>query len=158
VCYGEDRRAERTRERPASRRYSVPDREPEPGFTFVDRRRRVEEEGDAPASPAEPSGRTKAPSPPRPEPVAPAGGPPRADLASFVVMLYSEALMHLGQVPDPATGQPHRDLEQAQFTIDLLGMLREKTEGNRTAEESGVLEEILATLRMAFVRASRPGR
>jgi hypothetical protein len=73
-------------------------------------------------------------------------------------MLYSETLVHLGQVPDPATGQPQRDLEQAQFTIDLLGMLREKTEGNRTPEESSVLDEILATLRMAYVRASRPGR
>ncbi len=73
-------------------------------------------------------------------------------------MLYSEALVHLGQVPDPMTGQSHRDLEQAQFTIDLLAMLQEKTRGNCTPEESGVLEEILATLRMAFVRASQPGR
>jgi hypothetical protein len=71
--------------------------------------------------------------------------------------MYSDALVHLGQVPDPMTGQPHQDLEQAQFTIDLLAMLREKTEGNRTAEESAVLDEILATLRMSFVRASRRG-
>jgi len=70
-------------------------------------------------------------------------------------MLYSEALMHLGQVPDPMTGQPHQDLEQAQFTIELLAMLQAKTEGNRTPEESAVLDEILAALRMAFVRASR---
>jgi hypothetical protein len=70
-------------------------------------------------------------------------------------MMYSDALMQLGQVPDPLTGEPHVDLEQAQFTIDMLTMLREKTEGNRTAEESGVLDEVLATLRMAFVRASR---
>jgi Domain of unknown function (DUF1844) len=138
----------------------VPDREPEPGFTFVDRRRRAEDEVTAPPGPppAGSSARASATAPPRPEPAAPAGGPARADLASFLVMLYSEALVHLGQVPDPMTGQPHRDLEQAQFTIDLLGMLREKTEGNRTPEESGVLEEILATLRMAFVRANRPGR
>jgi hypothetical protein len=70
-------------------------------------------------------------------------------------MLGSEALMHLGQVPDPMTGQAHQDLEQAQFTIDLLGMLREKTEGNRTPQESAVLEQLLANLRMAFVHASR---
>jgi hypothetical protein len=68
-------------------------------------------------------------------------------------MLYSEALVHLGQVPDPMSGQPHVDLEQAQFTIDLLAMLKEKTEGNRTSEETAVLDEILATLRMGFVRA-----
>jgi len=70
-------------------------------------------------------------------------------------MMYSDALVHLGQVPDPMSGQPHVDLEQAQFTIDLLTMLKEKTEGNRTPEESAVLEEILATLRMAFVRTRR---
>jgi hypothetical protein len=141
----------------------VPDREPEPGFTFVDRRRRAENDAPAPPgpSPAASSARASATAPPGPEPAAhpePAGGPARADLASFLVMLYSEALVHLGQVPDPVTGQPQRDLEQARFTIDLLGMLREKTEGNRTPEESGVLDEILATLRMAFVRAGRPGR
>jgi hypothetical protein len=70
-------------------------------------------------------------------------------------MLYSDALLNLGQVPDPATGQPRRDLDQARFAIDLIAVLREKTEGNRTVEESAVLEEILATLQMAYVRASR---
>jgi hypothetical protein len=80
---------------------------------------------------------------------------PRADFTSFCVMMYSDALVHLGQAPDPMTGRAHVDLEQAQFTIDLLSMLKEKTAGNRTAEESGVLDEVLATLRMAFVRASR---
>jgi hypothetical protein len=70
-------------------------------------------------------------------------------------MLGSEALMHLGQVPDPMTGQPHQDLEQALFTIELLGMLQAKTEGNRTPQESAVLEQLLANLRMAFVHASR---
>jgi Domain of unknown function (DUF1844) len=69
-------------------------------------------------------------------------------------MLYSEALVHLGQVPDPMTGQPQPDIEQAQFTIDLLSMLKDKTEGNRTAEETTVLDEILANLRMAYVRTS----
>jgi hypothetical protein len=78
-----------------------------------------------------------------------------ASLTSLCAMFYSEALLHLGQVPDPATGQAHLDLEQARFTIDMLSMLREKTEGNRTAEESAVLDEVLATLRMGFVQLSR---
>jgi len=71
-------------------------------------------------------------------------------------MLYSDALVNLGQVPDPVTGERHRDLEHARFVIDLLDMLQEKTEGNRTTEESAVLEEVLATVRMAFVQAGRP--
>ena len=70
-------------------------------------------------------------------------------------MLYSDALANLGQAPDPATGRPHRDLEQARFAIDMLDVLRQKTDGNRTPEESSVIEEILATLQMAYVQASR---
>lgn len=134
----------------------MPDQESEPGFSFVDRRRRSGEE----ATSARPAASPAMPLPPRADPhpalpASPAGGPARTDFASFCVMLYSEALMHLGQVPDPMTGEPQQDLEQAQFTIELLAMLQQKTEGNRTPEESGVLEEILAALRMAYVRASR---
>lgn len=142
----------------------MPEREPDPGFTVVDRRRRGEDEPAPAPTPTAPEAAPRpSPVPPSPppahgEPVAAPRGPARADFASFCVMLYSEVLVHLGQVPDPMTGEPHRDLEQAQFTIDLLAMLQEKTQGNRTPEESAVLEEILATLRMAYVRLSRPAR
>lgn len=134
----------------------MPDPEAEPGFTVVDRRRRGNDE--ASAAPRQP--------PLQPPPRAESGIPPRrqlrTDFASLCVMLYSEALVHLGQAPDPLSGQPQPDLEQAQFTIDLLAMLKDKSEGNRTPEESAVLDEILGALRMAYVRASRlpqpPGR
>ncbi len=131
--------------------------ESDPGFTVVDRRRRPGDEGTRRPSPpptAEPSAPPVIPSP---EGILAGGpsGPPRPDLASLCVMLYSDALVNLGQVADPMTGQPHQDLDQARFTIDLLGMLQEKTAGNRTAEESAVLQEILSTLRMSFVSASR---
>ena len=129
----------------------MPEPESGQGFAFVDRRRRGEEPVPGPP-PAAPS--LDAP-PARPEAPRPASGRPSADLASLCVMFYGDALVSLGQVADPVTGERHRDLEQAQFLIDLLGMLREKTASNRTAEESAVLDEVLATLRMAFVRASR---
>jgi hypothetical protein len=128
----------------------VPEQEPERSFSVIDRRRRGEDEPSGSSPPPPP--RAESPVPP---PEALPQGVPAADFASFCVMLGSEALMHLGQLPDPVTGQPHQDLEQAQFTIDLLGMLQEKTRGNRTPQESAVLEELLANLRMAFVRASR---
>jgi len=70
-------------------------------------------------------------------------------------MLYSDAEVHLGQVPDPVTGRPQPDLGQARYAIDLLTMIKEKTEGNRTSEESAILDEVLTALRMGFVRASR---
>lgn len=130
----------------------MPDQDADKGFTFVDRRRRGDDEIPAAARP-EPAARPTSP-PSVADVVSPRPGLPRADLASFCVMLYSEALVHLGQVPDPGTGERHQDIEQGQFTIELLTMIRDKTEGNRTAEETAVLDEILANLRMAYVRTS----
>jgi hypothetical protein len=135
----------------------VPDQEPDPGFTFVDRRHRGAEEPERPRERTE-----RAAALPRSEPlvVEPGGlpeGAPRADLTSLCMMFYSEALLHLGQVPDPGTGQVRMDLDQARFSIDLLGMIQEKTQGNRTPAESALLDEMLAALRLAFVRAGRRG-
>jgi hypothetical protein len=67
-------------------------------------------------------------------------------------MLASSALVHLGEAEDPVTGESHRDLAQAKYTIDLLLLLREKTEGNRNPEESQLLEGILYDLQMRFVQ------
>ncbi len=140
-----------------------------PGFTFVDKRRRGEAADAAPEPPRrepprEPPPRESPRPDPRPSPRGAAAsalegtGPMEPTLTSLCAMFYSEAMIHLGQVPDPATGRPQLDLEQARFTIDMLAMLQEKTEGNRTPEESAVLEEVLATLRMGFVKLSRRQR
>ena len=145
------------------------ERESDPGFSVVDRRRRGEEDA-APST--RPSTPPPAPEPPRapaapppaassplvgpggPAPGGPAGAP-KADLTSLLVMLYGDAMANLGQAPDPMTGRPHVDLEQARFAIDLLAMLQDKTRGNRTPDESAVLEEMLGALRMGFVRLSQ---
>jgi hypothetical protein len=82
----------------------------------------------------------------------PVAGAP--DLAALFVMFASSALIHLGEAPDPATGQRHHDLQQAKEAIDLLLLLREKTEGNRTPDESRLLEDILYDVQMRFVQAA----
>jgi hypothetical protein len=79
-------------------------------------------------------------------------------LTALLVMLYGDAMANLGQAPDPMTGRPHLDLEQARFAIDLLAMLQDKTRGNRTPDESAVLEEMLGALRMGFVKLSQARR
>jgi Domain of unknown function (DUF1844) len=145
----------------------VSERESDPGFSVVDRRRRGEEDEAPPSRPApspvnEPP---RSPAPPAQSPIVgpgpDAGGPagaPKADLTSLLVMLYGDAMANLGQAPDPATGRPHVDLDQARFAIDLLAMLQEKTRSNRTPDESTVLEEMLSTLRMGYVRLSQGRR
>lgn len=70
----------------------------------------------------------------------------------FLSSLSMQTLMALGEMPHPATGQPHEDLEQAHYLIDVLGMLQEKTKGNLTQEEMELLESLLYELRMKYVK------
>jgi hypothetical protein len=74
------------------------------------------------------------------------------DFSSFIFSLSTSALLHLGEVPDPETQKRQKDLPLAKQTIDILGMLWEKTKGNLTPEESNMLETILADLRWRYVR------
>ncbi len=70
-------------------------------------------------------------------------------------MLAVEAAMNLGLMEvQPGVRSPV-DLESARQIIDMLGMLKEKTAGNLTNEEEGLMEQVLADLRMQFVALSR---
>jgi len=76
-------------------------------------------------------------------------------LFSFLIMSYqTSALMQLGQVKDPNTQKVEKDLDKAKLSIDILGMLQEKTKNNLTKDESELLENILRELRLAFVKES----
>jgi hypothetical protein len=73
-------------------------------------------------------------------------------------MFATSALVGLGEAGDPAGAAPRVDLTQARDAIDALIVLRQKTEGNRTPEESRVLEEVLYDLQMRYVTVARRGR
>lgn len=79
---------------------------------------------------------------------------PPASLEMLLTMLATEALAALGQIPHPATGQAHVDRSQAQYLIDLIGVLREKTKGNLDDRESQLIETLLHQLRMAFIETT----
>ena len=123
-------------------------------FKVTDRRRR-DEVNEAPSAPA--------PAPPVPRaatepaaPRAPAAGPQGgSDLQGLFIMLASSALVNLGEAADPETGERILDLGQAKEAIDLLSLLRAKTEGNRTEQEGHLLEEMLYDLQLRFVRAAK---
>ena len=80
---------------------------------------------------------------------------PQAEFAFFCYTLGTQAMIALGLAPNPATEETTVELPQAKYTIDLLEMLREKTEGNRTEEETKVLMGLLFDLRMRYVEASK---
>ena len=75
-----------------------------------------------------------------------------------VLSLNHSALMHLGDAPHPSGEAPDLDLPLARQTIDLLGLLEEKTKGNLTGDEERLLTHVLFDLRMRFVELSKENR
>jgi hypothetical protein len=71
----------------------------------------------------------------------------------FVASLYMSALMQLG-LAAPQGGQPQVDLMGARQTIDILGILKEKTKGNLTPAEENMLQNVLYELRMAYLEVT----
>jgi hypothetical protein len=94
-----------------------------------------------------------------PKPAAP--GPdfqmPPASLELLVTTLATEALVALGQVPHPATGQAEVHRNQAQYLIDTIDVLRQKTRGNVTPDEERMIDSVLHQLRMVFLETA-PGQ
>lgn len=76
-------------------------------------------------------------------------------LLRLVSGISAGALLGLGLLPDPMSGKPRVDLAAAREAIDLLSVLREKTEGNLTAAERESLDATLHELRMLFIRCTR---
>ena len=73
----------------------------------------------------------------------------------FVVMHAQNAALFLGQIPNPRTGEPEVNLDLARMFIDQLAMIREKTRGNLTNEETKVLSNALSNLQMAYVEVAK---
>jgi hypothetical protein len=134
--------------------------DPEEGFRVTDRRRRTDDDeppitappptigaprAESSRQPASQGQRTKAAGQQRPE----------RNLTGLFVMLASSAAMAMGDAPDPMTGQVHPDLAQAAELVDVLVLLREKTEGNRTPEETQILDEVLYDLQLRYVAATK---
>ena len=80
---------------------------------------------------------------------------PHVDFTTFVLSLSHSALMHLGEAPNPETGAIEQNLPLARQTIDLIGMLEEKTKGNLTGDEERLIGQILFDLRMRYVERSK---
>lgn len=79
---------------------------------------------------------------------------PPADLTFLVSTLYLQGALALGLMPHPATNKPEVQLDQAKHAIDLLSVLQQKTEGNRTPEESSEIDAALHELRLTYVAVS----
>ena len=133
------------------------DKEERRGFQVRDRRR-FSESGEARPDVAE-----EAPEPP-PRPAAAESAAPGAapadepvTFSTFVLGLSTQALLHLGEIPNPMTHALERDLGAAKHVIDILGILQEKTRSNLEPGEESLLDSVLYDLRMRYVELVRGG-
>jgi uncharacterized protein DUF1844 len=79
---------------------------------------------------------------------------PAVDFVSFIGSLAASALMNMGEKFSPDQPDDMRNLEAARQMIDLLDLLKEKTRGNLTDDESKMMENLLYNLKMRFVQES----
>ena len=150
--------SERHEEEQAEKAFTISDKRL---FTKEGARRDPDTQHEPPAAsppppPEREAPRAEEPQPQRPEPGAgPRRDLPPADFTTLVNMLVTNAMVFLGQMPAPGSQQYLRNLPQAQHMIDLLMVLREKTQGNLTREEEQMLQDLLPQLQMAYVSVSR---
>lgn len=76
---------------------------------------------------------------------------PEIDFSTFILSLSSSALLHLGLIENPHTKRLDRNLELAKQTIDILGMMKDKTKGNLSHDEDNLIENLLTDLRLKYV-------
>jgi hypothetical protein len=80
---------------------------------------------------------------------------PQLNFSAFLMGLATQTMVCLGEIPDPTTNQKAKNLPVARQTIDVLSLLEEKTKGNLTSDETTLFTEILSSLKLAYVKASK---
>jgi hypothetical protein len=76
----------------------------------------------------------------------------KIDFSNFILSLNTSALIHLGDLPDPQTRERIYDIQSAKQTVDILELLKTKTEGNLDSEEFRLLDDVIYDLRMKYVK------
>ncbi len=124
------------------------DQEEKKGFRVIDKRTAAEE-----TKKEKPKKETKAQEKEAQKEEAQPRPVPEVNFSAFVYSLSTSALVHLGEIPEPITEKMDKNLPLAKQTIDILGILQEKTKGNLTQEEENLLNSFLYDLRMRYVKA-----
>lgn len=79
-------------------------------------------------------------------------------LPSFSIFLTSlgmQAMIFLGEMPNPINNETKVELERARYMIETIAMMKEKTKGNLSAEEQKLVDDILYGLRLKYAERSK---
>ncbi len=77
---------------------------------------------------------------------------PPVSFSSFVFSLSASALLNLGELKDPSIEGAVKDPVMAKHTIDIIGMLKDKTKGNLDENEAKLMENVLHDLRLRYLK------
>jgi hypothetical protein len=80
---------------------------------------------------------------------------PEVDFSTFLLSLAHSVLVHLGEANPPDGEHVEPDLPLARQTVELLGMLAEKTKGNLTGAEERLLEQLLVDVRSRYAEFAK---
>ena len=80
---------------------------------------------------------------------------PPVDFTTFVLSIGTSAFMHLGEPLPGSPGPAVPSLPLARHTIDLLGMLEQKTRGNLSGDEERLLGQLLFDLRRRYLEKAK---
>ena len=85
-------------------------------------------------------------------------GEMQVNFLNYIMSMAFQAMIFLGEVPNPMTGQQEQNLRQAKFLIDTLQLVKEKTKGNLTSPEENMLVSSLYELQMKYVELAQKGK
>jgi hypothetical protein len=119
------------------------------GYTFTDKRSRTDEGKQDQSSGSPPTCEAQMSSAHMEE------GYAGIDFPTLIMSFASAAMISMGKIPDPATGQISKTLPLAQQNISIISLLKEKTKGNLSKEEEALIENILYELRLSYVEAKK---
>ena len=74
---------------------------------------------------------------------------------TLIFSLSTQAMINLGEFPDPMSRETKKNIPLAKQTIDLLGILEEKTKGNLDEDEAHFIKQSLMDLRLRFVECCK---
>jgi hypothetical protein len=77
----------------------------------------------------------------------------KVDFSTLLLSLFSSALIQMGEMPDPATGERSAHLDEARHSIEILDIIAEKTRGNLTRDEEDLLRQAVTSVKMKYVQA-----
>jgi hypothetical protein len=77
---------------------------------------------------------------------------PKPDFLGHCASVATQAMIFLGAIRHPATGEVEFDPAQARYLIDTLQILKDKSKGNLDAKETESLDGMLAELKMVWVQ------